>query len=481
MTPERFRLSSYRAAVPADPLPIWRRLMALSARLPGGLVHAERITIVPTAPEFLVPLARGSRWFAMGQGLVVTAELDGGGVDALLGDLQMYRGFGALIRTAFGGIDRAAQRLKEPQLAPEFAVRLAEVFEASSAELSTLDRRAPGLRADLAGLVAAPFDPEISLHPALCASRQTAMGEELAQAVLNKIPAGRFHLLVSDGPGPLELLSPYAEDLGHSLYQWGLENTGRLPVRGLADALKASRSEPDRDLASMVAGVLIKAEDDEVRAERRENEASQGLWLEDAWGATWGVADLARLEGADPGIRRHETDEVLAVITGGSAALRLAAAGHLAASGRIEGLAICAGTGLLGAAPIVPEALSWSDDAIRLELGGALARFAQRTRVSVQRLGAVDVGALGAPEWVAGVLRRWRKARITGALDAQAKPLVILVPAAPNLSVQTEKVGIEAGRLALSGLLDPDLMSHAGGQKSRSGARSSGVSRRFRA
>lgn len=481
MTPERFRLSSLGASMPSDPLPLWRRLLALGARLPGGLVRADRITIVPKAPEFLVPLAPGSRWCAMGQGLVVTAELETDGVQTLLQDLQMYRGFAQLIRERLGAWPQAAILLEQERMPAELAVPLAEIFEASPAELATLDRRAPGLRADVAWMVRRPFDPELSLHPALSEPRQRALGEELAQTVLNKIPAGRFHLLVSDGPGPLELLSPYAEDLGHSLYQWALENTDKLPFQGLADDLKTSRDTPDRELASLVARVLLQAEDDEIRVERRENEVTQGLWLEDAWGATWGVADLGRLDRADSGVRRHETDEVLAVITGGSAALRLAAAGHLAASGRIEGLAICADTALVGASPIVPEALSWSDDAIRLELGGALARFAQRTRISVQRLGAVDVGPSGVPDWVAGVLRRWRKARITGALDAQAKPLVVLVPACEVQSVQSAKVGINAGRLALSGLLDPDLMSHAGAQKSRTGARTSGVSRRFRA
>jgi len=134
-----------------------------------------------------------------------------------------------------------------------------------------------------------------------------------------------------------------------------------------------------------------------------------------------------------------------------------------------------------GSLPIVPEALLWSDDAIRLELGTALVRFSSKLGIDTQRVGALQAGQQGAPQWVAGVLRAWRRARITGALDANAKPLLVLTPTPHAQNVPGLKVGFDAGRLVLAGLLEPELMSKQNTGKPRGSGRSSGVSRRFRA
>lgn len=477
MSALRFRLSAGRDAHRRGPR--WRSLLELGARLPGGLVHAERITTVPEPPPYLEPLVAGSRWHALGAGLVVA--VGEGELDGLLADLYAYRALADDLRARLGGVEGAAEALEAADLAPGLALELEQLLEARPGELAALFGRAPGLRRDFGWMLRRAFDPEIVVHPGLDPERQRAHGAQMAEQILARIPAGRFHLLVADHPTPLELLSPYPSDLGHSLYQWGIENPEALPVAGLADALAQTQDAPTRDLASAVAEALMAASADPIRVERRENEAAQGLWLSEAWGATWGVADLERLEAPDP-VVPNLPGVVIALVLGGPEQARLEAVARLARSGRLEGLGVIARSGMTGAAPLVPEAVTWSDDAIRLELGVPLARMAQRVGLPARRVGAVEVSAdAGAPGWVAKTLTRWRRARITGALDAQAKPVVALAPRGPRLDLVSAQAAVNTAKIVLSGLLDPELGSAPAAKKGRGLGRDGGVSRRFRA
>jgi hypothetical protein len=458
------RAPAWVGAAPADPAPRLAQLQRVAERLPGGLAHARRITFIPDAPAFLTPLAPGSPWHALGDGLVVAVGPEGARLQEILQDLIRYQ---ALVWP----LGQAG-----PSAGP---LAWAEVLEAPPAALDAL---APGLRADLEVLASAGFDPEIRVHPHLLPERQAEVGARIAQGLLERIPAGRFYLLVSDTRAPLDLLSPYPHDLGHSLYQWGLENPDAIEVRGLRDALAATQGAPDRDLAALVAERLGRWPAAGLLEERRDGEASQGLWLEDGHGATWGVADLARLAAPDPGAVRGEPFGVLAVVAGGSPALREAAAGALATSGRLEAVALVAQSALDGVEPVIPDALTWDEDGIRLELAPVLARFAGRHQLSARRVGVLS-RAGGAPP-VARVLGQLRRARVQGTLDPTVKQVVVLAPAPPARSrrdVPKARAELAAARLALAALLDPDLAPLQSGAKPAGTGGDSRVSRRFRA
>ncbi|MCB9647319.1 MAG: hypothetical protein H6730_12075 [Deltaproteobacteria bacterium] len=464
------RAPAWVGRAPVEAAPRLARLVRVAERLPGGLAYARRITFVPDPPPFLSPLSPGSPWHALGDGLVVAVGGDPARMDAVLQDLVAYQELAWTLR----GLP--------PGPSAQATLALAERLEASLAQLEALGLQSPGLAADLQVLAAGAFDPEIRIHPQLLPERQAEAGARIAQGLLDRIPAGRFYLLVSEGRAPLDLLSPYAADLGHSLYQWGLEHPDALEVRGLVDALAATQGAPDRDLAALVAQRLARWPAEGLLEERRDNEAGQGLWLEDGFGATWGVADLVRLAAPDPGAIRGEPFGVLAVVAGGGPALREAATGHLAASGRLEAVALVGHAPLDGVEPVVPDALTWDQDGVRLELAPALVRFAARHQLAARRVGTLT--RAGGPTPVARLLGQLRRARVAGLLDPTVKEVVVLAPQASQggrRDVPKARVELAAGRLALAALLDPDLAPAQVGPKPLTSSGDSRVSRRFRA
>lgn len=466
--PERFRLGQlapFLAGADDD-------LEALASRLPGGLVHAERVWITPEPPAWLTPLSSGSQWFGLGRELVVVAA-DADAAEARLGDLLGYHRVAAAVH---GALDPDGLAAGDPRA----DLGLAEHLGWAPDRAAGLDHSAPGLRADLVEMARAGFDPEVRLHPALRPEAQRAAGVALASAIDARIPAGRYFLLVSDSAAPLELLSPYAADLGHSLYAWGLENPQALPEAGLADALRATEGEPDRDLASVVAQRLMVTGGDAIRTERRAAEATQGLHLDDAHGAVWGIADLARLEAPDARALPPEPYGVLAVVCAGSGALREAVCAALADTGRLEGVALVSDTLVQAAEPLVPGALIWPEDGVSIDASSAVGRLAERAEMPARVTGPTELGA-GDQAWIGRALGALRRAVLQGRLDAEVRRIVTLAPFVSGAPLEGACRRLEAARLALAALLVEQLPAPKRAAKPTSPKKHSQISRRFRA
>lgn len=233
-----------------------------------------------------------------------------------------------------------------------------------------------------------------------------------AGELLDRLPTGRFHLLATDRPTVLELLSPVARDLAGPLAEWALR-TEAVPAE-LAQAVGIRPDDPD--LLGLVAEFATRG-DREVEAERSGQEASQGM-LRMTWrqgdGCT-AVVHLDRLAAPDPRVRTAlRTLSLPVVVVAGSAGPAwLAWLQTLLDSGRVHSLAVALACRVDAFAPVVPELVSTDEDAVRVDVE----RLTEAKGFRVHRAGGIGIHPDSPfPPEAMGAVRAGQRARVLGAL-----------------------------------------------------------------
>jgi hypothetical protein len=460
------------------------QLIQLGTRLPSGLIHAEEIWIVHEAPPGLAPLAPESPWYAMDRSLVAVIPPGRRALIGLLTDLAQYQLCAAAAAVRLQDRDDLIDALYGDSLEAAASTELAVLLRSPLDLVGMLDRRAPGLRSDLAGMARQSFDPRLYIHASLHPHRLKSKGLRLAEGLLARLPQGSFRLAVSDGTMLIEHLSPYVRDLGYALTAWGLENMSSLRTAGLADALAEGLERPSTDLAALVVQDLVTIAPDLVD-ERRRAEQTAGLHLWDDEGIVLGFADLGRLALPDEAAIAKNASGILAIVAGGADEILLEATRVLLESGRVTALSCVLSSALDVSVPILPDALLTLSDGIPVGAAADLADRANRLAIGVRRIGSIAVDeSQGAPVLAAEILGQARRAQARGRLprEAPAFPVLYARPkpgAVAPLEVRLTEVA--AGRLALA-----FLSSQEDPSPSMSGIRpmsqnAAGVSRRFRA
>jgi hypothetical protein len=459
-------------------------LIDLGTRLPSGLVHAEAIWIVHEPPPGLQPLAPESAWYAMDRSLVVVTQPGRRSLLDLLADLARYHLAANRVAGRLGARPDLMEGLESESIDAPVAADLAVSLDASLQLVASLDRSAPGLRADLTAMARGRFDPVLRIHAALHPGREKTKGARLAESLLAKLPAGGFRLLVSDTAMVLEHLSPYVRDLGYALAAWGLENASSLRTTGLAEALAEGPDRLSTDLAALVVPDLFAAAP-ELLDERRRAEETAGLHLWDAEGSIAGFADLARLSLPDETAVARGASGTIALLASQSEDVVLQATAALLESGRVIALGVVLGSAIDARDPIVPDALATDADGIWVQPAQEIAERAQKSSIRANRIGAVRVDdRQGAPALAAELMGLARRAQVLGRVHRDAPTFPILYGrtkdgAVPPLEVRIGEV--EAGRLALAFLSSTeDPPSASAGVRAMS-QNAPGVSRRFRA
>ncbi len=346
-----------------EPRPL-AHLLELGMRLPSGLFYAEAIWMLQEVPSGLAPLSEGSDWYPMGQSLALSC---GTGSDTLMQTLRDLGVYGWALQSIHEKLtDReiSVQRLAEP-LGPESCVELSSLFEVEPELLERLDAVAPGLREDLLRSADFPFDASVHVHPDVRPAHQIAVGRAIAERLLERTPAGEFYLALSDAPILGEHVSPYLRDLGFAISTWGLENPESLSVHGLYEALNDHSETPDDELNALVLRDLHRMHPNLV-AERRTQEATQGLYLEERAGLTYGFAELERLDAPDETVISEEGRGTLVLLEGGTRSILLGALAALLDSERVKGIAMALSAGFDDAEPIIPKGVISEEDGLPL-------------------------------------------------------------------------------------------------------------------
>lgn len=460
------------------------RLLELCTRFPGGLIHARSIGILSERPVGLEPLAEGSPWYAIEDRVIVVVRRKKSAVRKLVADLAMY----FIIADRYGAaLSRRAdlvEALEQSTLTPELAAELAMALDAAPSLVMQIDRRVPTLRADLAAMAPRVFSPEVRIHASLRTPHMRVHGARVGRDLLARLPQGNVRLLISDSPAALEHLSPYVRDLGFALSTWALENEALLTTRGLAEALRESNPRATSDLASLVIPDLF-ARSPELLEERREAEATAGLFLADDEEVVFGFADLARLAQPDEHAIGREASGTLAVLASSSEPVLVEAASELIDSGRVSAISIVLGAAIDSPGIIVFDALASSEDGTSIPRAAELAERAQKLAVDVHRPGCLNVDDdRGAPQVAFDLVARTRRARALGRLPDEVPVYPVLYPstrAGAFQSLPQKLRELEAGRVALSLLSsqeDPPTVA-----RTRRGTlqNAPGLPRRFRA
>lgn len=438
---------------PETPLGCLPELIELGSRLPSGLIHAEAIWALAEQPSGLVPLAAGSPWCAADRSLVVVIPAGRRGLSSVFEDLARYHVAAMRVKAQLAGRPDLLDALAGDVIPVAAAAELSVLLDAPPSAIASLDRVAPGLRADLRAMAGRSFAPPIRVHRSLRPSELRQKGARIAAEILSRIPQGGFRLLISDSRTALEHLSPYVRDLGHALAAWGLENAAALRTEGLADALQTSAGDPKADLAALVARDLFAAAPD-LLSERREAELSAGLHLWDEDDTAYGWAELSRLALPDDVAVHKGASGTLAVIAGGADEILREGIRVLLEAGRVSGAAFVLGTGIDAGEAILADALVDDDDAMRVASSSDLAERAARVGLAVHRLGAIPVDLqLGAPPLLAELLGLVRRAGVNGRLPEDAPTYAVLYPRPRKVAPLGVRLAeIDAGRLALSAL-----------------------------
>ena len=473
-----FSLSALaRAPLPdlQDPLSV---LLELGERLPTGLVHCERILLVPDPPHGLERLSPRSRWFAQGRTLIAHLDRAGQMVERTLFDLGRYHRAARAIGERLRGRDALLEAIASD--APEPLARAVLVEGLGTSPLRIERTVNLGLVGDLREMAGRRFDPEVRIHSDLCPRKQAERGTRLARALLGRLPPGQFHLLISDSTAAIELLSPFVRDVGHALYAWSRENPDAIHLPGLADRLEQTPDEPEADLAGLVVSDLFMRAP-ELLDERREQEATQGLHLEDSSGVAHGFAELTRLADPDPVVFREAREGTVALLAGGSPRTIAAAAQVLIESARVLGFALVFEAKMPADAAILPSALVGSHDAVRLPSVDHLNSLASRYELHVTRSGPVPAEvSRGASPLALGLIGLVRRAVALGSLPA-ALPVSVVLHSANPRSVKSACVRFSAARLALLSLLEPSTSAGGLDAKIPKPETKSRFARRFRA
>jgi len=431
------------------------RLLRLASRLPSGLVHAESVWITSVPAVGLAPLAPGSAWSALDRQLIVTVAPGRAALISTAVDLARY----ALGAAEVGRILGPQRELVEALLSSipldsASASRLALALGADPELIATIDRRAPGLRADLGSMGRRAFRPMVQLHPSTRPSRWRRLGTSIARRLIEALPPGPFRLVVADSSDVVEHLSPYTRDLMTTLTAWAQENPHEIAVRGLVDALAHTRGHPV-DHAALVARDLMRAYP-EALVERRMIERASGLELFDEAHMVFGYADVGTLPAPDQRAIPAGSRGTLAVVAGPSDETLVAATAALLETGRVEGLALAGASGPDLDGPCgLPELLVSADDAVMLEGASRLARRVESLGIRLGRGRRLMVdGERGAPPWAFDLLRLARRATLTGLFPVDGRQALALYArsASPYPDIDLALGSIQAARVALMGL-----------------------------
>lgn len=440
--PDELR-AAFGGAPSAPPI---EHLLQLARRLPAGLVHAEAIWILTEAPAGFVRLAEESPWFAHERSLAVVIEPREELLHGLLADLAGYAQVAHALAAALAGAQALRGALANPPLSPSDNAELSLRTGDRPAVLATVDRDAPGLWAEVSLLSEQPFRATVWIHEALQSGQAIASGQEIA-AALAGATYGPAALVVAETPLLIEHFSPYVRDLGHALYAWAAENRERIEGLGLTAALS---SPPNDDRAALIAAELL-AGSAELLEERREAEASQGLVLADRRGTTFGHADLSQLAAPDP-VLAEANGRIVWLIAGGAGATLVAATRALLETQRVTQLVFVGEARYDGQSPLVPEALTTEDDAIRLSTAGELVERAKRLDITVELAPDLDVRREhGAWPLAAAILGLFRRAQVKQWVPAEAPVHACFYPR-PLRRLDRGQAALLAARLGLSAL-----------------------------
>ena len=469
-------LASIAAAIDSRADVSLAALVELFQRLPTGLIHAEEVYVLPEAPPEFSPLAPNSAWYASERSLIV-AMPGGLGLEALLTDLGAYYRIARHVHERLVLREDLAQVL-DGTLDDNLAkTEVALLLGVSGSELAALDA---ALLRDVAWMARRAFEPDIRVHAELCPSEQAARGRAIGESLLARVPRGTFLLAIADDETAVEVLSPYTRDLGHALYAWTLENRAVIRTRGLVDAVEAAPDAPNDDVASLVVRELFREAPD-LRAERREQEATQGLWLEDLGGLTYGVADLGALEAPDPRLFGEPQTGTVVVLAGGPPTVLWSAARHVIESARVAGLAGVFGGDLDDDRPVIAQALVSDDDAIRFGSARALLDIAAEIEMRVTPAGPIPARQHGpAPALAMDVFATVRKNRVLGTVDPET-PVYLILYSNRSIGFDREMSRLDAARLGFRALLMPPPEKPSGGRKPAKSDKSGRSPRRFRA
>jgi hypothetical protein len=422
---------------------------AVLARVPTGLVHADTITIERTRPPGFDALGAGSAWAASGRDLVVRVDHD---PSEVLADLARYFALARAVAERLGRRAPLASRLRRGALEPADRPELCERLQLDGVALQRLE--AKGWLSDLGWMAARGFAPRVRVASELRPSAARARGAAAGDALAARLPQEGMPLLALEDPIGLDLFSPYPRDLGHALHAWGIENAGRLRTEGLAEALRLAGRNPDEDLASLVAAELAAVEPERgLLEERRAAERGQGLRLEDAFGLTFGLAELGALAAPDPQL--PSSSEVLALAAGPSRAGVAEAVGVLLDSGRIDRLGVVGGIAVGGWAPVIPEAMVTPRDGFALPGAAELRELAAARGVEARDVAVLEL-ARGA--WVAEAVGRARREMVRGRAPADLALYGLFHPAESvdaSPTVQGGRAALDAARVVAAALLLP--------------------------
>lgn len=460
------------------------RLFELSTRLPAGLIHVRSIGILSDRPEGLEPLAEGSPWYAIEDRVMCVVQKRKSTVKKLVTDLAMY----FLIASHYGEVlslrPDLIEALVSEELTPESAAELALALDAPPSLVFQMDRRVPTLRHDLAAMAVRAFAPSVHVHASLRTPHMRVRGARLGRDLLARLPQGQLRLLICDSPSPIEHLSPYVRDLGFALSAWGLENEALLTTPGLSEALRAAQERASVDLAALVVPDLFLHAPDLVR-ERREAEATAGLYLADDDDVIFGFAELSKLALPDEVAVSKEASGTVAILASSSEPLLIEAAHELIDSGRVQAISLVLAASLDAPGIIIADAIATERDGVAIARVNELVDRAQKLSVEVHRPGCLVVDdERGAPALAFELIARTRRARALGRLSEEVPIFPLLYPVSRGEAFQPLSVKIrelDAGRVAVSLLSsqeDPPVVA-----KVRRGAvqNAPGVSRRFRA
>jgi hypothetical protein len=290
--------------------------------------------------------------------------------------------------------------------------------------------------------------------------------------------------LVSDTPSVLELFSPYVRDLGFAISTWALENEELLRTPGLAEALRSAGDRPTVDLASLVIPDLFDHQP-ELLAERREAEATQGLFLADEEDVIFGWADLSRLAQPDEASIARESMSTVVLLVSPSEPLLVEAANELLDTGRIIAASFVFAAPVEVPGVIVVDSLATDRDGFANSRANDLAERAMKLGVDLHRPGCLFIDDdRGAPFVTFELLARARRARALGRFPDEAPVFPVFYPVRRGETVQPLGLKIreiDAGRVALSLLSsqeDPPVVARV---RKGPAQNAPGVSRRFRA
>jgi hypothetical protein len=268
-------------------------------------------------------------------------------------------------------------------------------------------------------------------------------------------------------------------DLGHALFRWGLENSDQLRTFGLLQALQDREEAPDGDLAALVVPDLFRSMPD-LLEERRSNEATQGLHLEDRNGTIFGWAEVGRLAAPD---RRAVPDGIagtLALVCRGAPETMIAAARTLVASGRVAGIAQVWSADVR-ADVVVASMLATRDDGFQLAGAPLMIEKAAELGLPIHPVDTLD----DPPDVLVKLLRVVRRARVRNELADSAMIFSLMTPRLPDGAMPTLKgrlAALAAARLALATMTSaPSSRDRTLASKSSTSGQKPSFQRRFRA